>query len=347
MFIEITSKTHRYGFNGKELDAEGMGGGQSTYDYGFRIYNPAIARFLSVDPLTVSYPYYTPYQFAGNTPVWAIDVDGLEPAVTSALYENTGIRKSELIINEINTKYDQAAKLDQNIHEYTRICEERLEALHDAEFGDLMTNFIINPLADLFTSAMAEDLRNDAQRDFEVAYKNLQNLYIMRAQLEDEIVTLWDEKWISESTETVYNDAKSEGMSHSMAMTKATAHLNSYYNFSPHHMYEIYDVNTGEILEVGISGRSTSKDSDGNTISSRAQEKIRTKYKDTSLNLGYRVIKDNIPGRLAAAYEESLKVQEYKDKGLELKKQYSPKRELDHLKSRYEEIMKKVKKPKK
>ncbi len=38
-----------------------------------------VARFLSVDPLTKSYPWYTPYQFAGNTPIQAIDIDGLEP----------------------------------------------------------------------------------------------------------------------------------------------------------------------------------------------------------------------------------------------------------------------------
>jgi hypothetical protein len=33
---------------------------------------------LSVDPLTKSYPWYTPYQFAGNKPIAAIDLDGLE-----------------------------------------------------------------------------------------------------------------------------------------------------------------------------------------------------------------------------------------------------------------------------
>jgi hypothetical protein len=27
-----------------------MGGGGSTYDYGFRIYNPNIGKFLGVDP---------------------------------------------------------------------------------------------------------------------------------------------------------------------------------------------------------------------------------------------------------------------------------------------------------
>jgi RHS repeat-associated protein len=36
---------YRYGFNGKEKDNETTG--TSTYDYGFRIYSPAIARFLS------------------------------------------------------------------------------------------------------------------------------------------------------------------------------------------------------------------------------------------------------------------------------------------------------------
>ncbi len=59
------------------MDNEISGTGNS-YDYGFRIYNTRIGRFLSVDPLFQSYPYYTPYQFAGNTPIQAVDLDGLE-----------------------------------------------------------------------------------------------------------------------------------------------------------------------------------------------------------------------------------------------------------------------------
>ena len=35
---------------------------------------------LSVDPLTKSYPWYTPYQFTGNSPILFIDLDGLERA---------------------------------------------------------------------------------------------------------------------------------------------------------------------------------------------------------------------------------------------------------------------------
>ena len=66
-----------------------MGGGASTYDYGFRIYNAALAKFLSVDPLSASYPWYTPYQFAGNMPIWAIDLDGCEPVISQESINNS------------------------------------------------------------------------------------------------------------------------------------------------------------------------------------------------------------------------------------------------------------------
>jgi RHS repeat-associated protein len=68
---------YRYGFNGKENDDEAKGEGNQL-DYGFRIYDPRVGKFLSVDPLTKKYPELTPYQFASNTPIQAIDLDGLE-----------------------------------------------------------------------------------------------------------------------------------------------------------------------------------------------------------------------------------------------------------------------------
>jgi RHS repeat-associated protein len=73
-----SSDSYRYGFNGKEKDSEGMGGGNQTYDYGFRIYNPALAKFLSVDPLCQAYPWNSTYAFAENEPISNIDLDGLE-----------------------------------------------------------------------------------------------------------------------------------------------------------------------------------------------------------------------------------------------------------------------------
>jgi RHS repeat-associated protein len=74
----FSSEDYKYGFNGKEKDQNGEFG-NTHYDYGFRIYNPEIGKFLSVDPLSPKYPFYSPYQYAGNTPIKFIDIDGLEP----------------------------------------------------------------------------------------------------------------------------------------------------------------------------------------------------------------------------------------------------------------------------
>jgi RHS repeat-associated protein len=73
---KFNTGSYRHGFNGKENDHEW--GDQLIQDYGFRLYNPAIAKFLSVDPLSPMYPWYTPYQFAGNSPIKFVDLDGLE-----------------------------------------------------------------------------------------------------------------------------------------------------------------------------------------------------------------------------------------------------------------------------
>jgi RHS repeat-associated protein len=88
------STSYRYGFNGKEKDLETTG--TSTYDYGFRIYNPALARFLSMDPLTKSYPWFSPFQYASNNPVVLVDLDGMEGTDPPDLRVNIFIFPSNL-----------------------------------------------------------------------------------------------------------------------------------------------------------------------------------------------------------------------------------------------------------
>ncbi|OQP68407.1 RHS repeat domain-containing protein [Niastella populi] len=74
-----SGKDYKFGFNGKMNDNDVKGGLGNQQDYGMRIYDPRIGRFLSVDPLQRQFPDLTPYQFSGNTPIQAIDLDGLEP----------------------------------------------------------------------------------------------------------------------------------------------------------------------------------------------------------------------------------------------------------------------------
>ena len=73
--------SYRYGFNGKENDNEVKGVEGSQQDYGMRIYDGRLGRFLSVDPLKNKFPELSTYQFAGNTPIAAIDLDGEEPKI--------------------------------------------------------------------------------------------------------------------------------------------------------------------------------------------------------------------------------------------------------------------------
>jgi len=74
---QYNSTGYRYGFNGKENDNEVKGTGNSV-DYGLRVYDPRIGKFLSADPLSYKFPYYSPYHFAGNSPIMNLDLDGAE-----------------------------------------------------------------------------------------------------------------------------------------------------------------------------------------------------------------------------------------------------------------------------
>ena len=70
--------SYRYGFNGKENNNNDVKDEGNQQDYGMRIYDGRLGRFLSIDPLYKSYPELTPYQFATNSPIVGIDQDGLE-----------------------------------------------------------------------------------------------------------------------------------------------------------------------------------------------------------------------------------------------------------------------------
>ena len=82
------STDYRYGFNGKEKDKNISS--LTTYDYGFRIYSPAIGKFLSVDPLFKNYPWNSTYAFAENDVVRSIDLDGKEKLSYLDQYQYNG-----------------------------------------------------------------------------------------------------------------------------------------------------------------------------------------------------------------------------------------------------------------
>ena len=64
-----------YSFNGKEKDDEVYGDGNS-YDFGDRMLDPRLGRWMSVDKMSYQFSAINPYNFALNNPIYLIDLDG-------------------------------------------------------------------------------------------------------------------------------------------------------------------------------------------------------------------------------------------------------------------------------
>jgi RHS repeat-associated protein len=59
------------------MDNEVKGTG-NMINYKYRVHDPRIGRFLSVDPLTAQYPHNSPYAFSENVVINAVELEGLE-----------------------------------------------------------------------------------------------------------------------------------------------------------------------------------------------------------------------------------------------------------------------------
>ena len=71
----FSSTAYRYGFNGKEKDNEVSGDG-NEYDFGARMLDSRLGRFLSIDAEFREDPDITPYRFGLNSPISYFDPDG-------------------------------------------------------------------------------------------------------------------------------------------------------------------------------------------------------------------------------------------------------------------------------
>jgi len=87
--VSERTEAHSYGFNGQEKDDETFGAG-NEYDYGARIYDPRLGRFLSLDAHYAKYPAISPYVSALNSPLLFKDIDGNDAVVTVQKDENGG-----------------------------------------------------------------------------------------------------------------------------------------------------------------------------------------------------------------------------------------------------------------
>ena len=71
----ITDATNRWRYSGKE-EQKALDSALQLIDYGARMYDPTIVRWMSVDPMAEKYYPMAPYAYCAGNPVNVIDIDG-------------------------------------------------------------------------------------------------------------------------------------------------------------------------------------------------------------------------------------------------------------------------------
>ncbi|MES2701538.1 MAG: RHS repeat-associated core domain-containing protein [Bacteroidota bacterium] len=273
---------YHYGFNGKIKDNELAGVGNSV-DYGFRRYDPRIARFNSVDPLAKKYHWLSGYQFAGNTPIQAIDIEGLEPGIMI----NLGPLKTILWLKEPR---------HQDI-----TLKQALLAEKDIDGGIIDTRGFLHRPSKLdykqnpFTATLSETGYIGAQ------FFGLDKIDKFGADLKDGNLSPVDA--VIQFADIGFSTAIGE----KGGTTSKGIHGNSKLSPKPQHLYEMSNDRTGQLLEYGLSGQELKE----NGTSPRVDQKIREKYNGNK-DISGKVIEKDVPGRESGLQKEKDYVNQYK-----------------------------------
>jgi RHS repeat-associated protein len=127
---------YRYGFQGQEEDAELWEG---AVNYKYRVEDPRLGRFFSVDPLYSKYPWNSSYAFSENDLIACIELEGLEKFYAAdGAYLGSAGKSEELRIVGDQSKWDEYMKNTSDGVTFDNLMEASSVAYKEEEMTNML-----------------------------------------------------------------------------------------------------------------------------------------------------------------------------------------------------------------
>jgi hypothetical protein len=157
----LLASPHCFRFNGQEKNNE-IQDESNCMNFKFIISDARLGRFLSVDPIFKDYPWNSPFAFAENDVIRAVDLEGLEKYFINQRYNSVG----QLTQISILTFRIESGELENTnlLHDNEDICKYEVGTIHTYENGE---EFMPPTFSDELTNIQATTLTGEFQTYFE------------------------------------------------------------------------------------------------------------------------------------------------------------------------------------